>query len=67
MSDRKVLPMAETWAAKCPSCEHVHEGFEFVETPAGVFEPDGPDRFIRCDNCDSLFEIAGVRVVEDGE
>ena len=62
----KVRPYPETWCARCPACEHHHEALEFIETAAGAFEPDGPDRFIRCDECDTLFEVVSVQIVGEG-
>lgn len=64
MADRAALecvPMTPTeWQASCPACGHpfiIHDGM-IEETIAGSFVVGGADRYPRCDECDTQFEIA---------
>ena len=51
-------PMFPTeWVVLCPSCgTPIHP--DVVETDAGTWRPDGPDRFPLCEHCDVQFEVA---------
>ena len=66
----RVTPTPTAWQAECPVCTRLLEDLEMVEDFAGNLTVDGPDRYPRCYECDTQFEIAAVRVVEveaDGE
>lgn len=58
-----VVPEPETFRVQCPTCERTIEGIEMTQDDYGAWHADGPDEFPRCDECDTLFQIARVAVI----
>jgi hypothetical protein len=46
----------------CPICEASYETDEIAETDTGTYLAHGPERYPRCDACDTQFEVAPVRI-----
>lgn len=70
MTDGPALPRVPMtpieWQAKCPACGHpfiVHDAMA-GETTAGTWVATDADRYPRCEECDTQFEIAAMAVCD---